>query len=160
MYIKLKEYNVYKFREPYQNINVVMYWIIEQTRASLPYALDRWTGYNSPEQIYNEFKAVTTYKNDPHGVELIQSLPTLLENNYHGIPGAGDCDCFTVGLLSILIANGFNDTYIVLVGNKRKAPQHIYLYTRVNDRIYILDNTQPMFNTERPYTYRQILPVK
>lgn len=63
-------------------------------------------GQNSnPESLFNFLKVNTIYKNDPNGIELIQSAGTLFENNYHGIRGAGDCDCFTVlclGCLSVL----------------------------------------------------------
>lgn len=148
-----------QFKQKYKDINDTLYWLIEQAKVSIPYAAEKFESYDNPRDIFNTFKLVTTYKNDPPGVELIQSLPTLIEDNYHGIPGAGDCDCFATSLIALLWANGFNKINIVLASRTKKYPQHIYLTVIYKDKEYILDATQPYYNSERHYPYKQYLPL-
>ena len=104
-------------------------------------------------------KLITVYHSDPKDVELIQSVPTLIENNYWGISGAGDCDCFTVLTIAACISNGWNDNQIVLKGRSKKNPVHIYSSTIVDDQLYTLDLTNTYINTEREYPLTQIIQL-
>lgn len=144
----------------YKDINQVLYYIIIQIKEGLPFAYTL-PEFHSPKKIFYFLKANTFYKNDFTGVELLQSLPTLLtENNRHGIKGAGDCDCFTIAALTILIANGFKENYIYLVGRSKMAPVHIYCSTVYNGKEYYMDLTNPKFNTIRKnYKYFQKIAV-
>lgn len=146
---------------PYQNLDHALRLFRKQVMEGVPYAQEQLPRFTSPEQIFKWLKLRTTYKNDPKGTELFQTLPTLLDDNYHGLTGSGDCDCFTIAALSVLLANGFTDCGIVLVGRKSWQPVHIYAYV-VDDggqRKY-LDLTNKVYNYERPYPYKQHIPFK
>jgi hypothetical protein len=146
---------------PYQNLDHALRLFRKQVMEGVPYAQQELPRFTSPEQIFNWLKLRTTYKNDPKGTELFQTLPTLLDDNYHGLTGSGDCDCFTIAALSILLANGFTDSGIVLVGRKSWQPVHIYAYV-VDDggQKKYLDLTNKVYNYERPYPYKQHIPFK
>ena len=147
------------FKKKYKNINDTLYWIIEQAKASYPYAVESFAQYDNPEQLFKVFKNLTHFRSDPKGTELIQSLPTLLENNWHGVAGGGDCDCFVTGLIALLWASGFHDMSIVLSGRTKGAPKHIYLYVYVNGERYTMDATEAYFDSEREYPYVQEIPI-
>ena len=146
---------------PYQNLDHALRLFRKQVIEGVPYAQEQLPRFTSPEQIFKWLKLRTTYKNDPKGTELFQTLPTLLDDNYHGLTGSGDCDCFTIAALSVLLANGFTDCGIVLVGRKSWMPVHIYAYV-VDDggQKKYLDLTNKIYNYERSYPYKQHIPFK
>lgn len=146
---------------PYQNLDHALRLFRKQVMEGVPYAQEQLPRFTSPEQIFKWLKLRTTYKNDPKGTELFQTLPTLLDDNYHGLTGSGDCDCFTIAALSILLANGFTDCGIVLVGRKSWQPVHIYAFVidDSGERKY-LDLTNKIYDYERPYPYKQHIPFK
>lgn len=153
------QYDTIEFTEPYEDINTVLYWLIEQAKAGVPYCEEKFPKFNDPAQMFQYFNKRVTYRNDPPKVELIQSPGTLFEANEHGISGAGDCDCFVTLLLSCAWANGWYDNYIVLYGRSKKWPSHISFMTRFNGRDYYMDLTEKRFNSERDYPLKQILPA-
>jgi hypothetical protein len=114
---------------------------------------------STPEDIFYYCKNRTTYKADG-GNELFQTAETLLENNVHGIPGAGDCDCFTILLLACLAARGYKNIGIVLVGRSPKNAVHIYVYVKEGNRTEFLDMTNNSYNYERFYPFKQLIPFK
>ncbi len=146
-------------KEPYQNINQVLKAMREQIIESLNYCIEELPQFDNPEQLFDFCKAITVYHKDPHGIELLQSVPTMLDNNYHGIAGAGDCDCFTILTIALCKAQAWNDNYIVLVGRKKVAPVHVYSAVRHNGKLYTLDLTNPYPNIERDYPYRQFVKL-
>ena len=98
-----------------------------QVRDSLNYA-DSYLTYNvTPKEIFHILKQNTTYKHDPVGVELLQSMPSLMDDNYWGHSGWGDCDCFSIAGIASCIVRGYKTRYVV-VGNDRNAPSHIYFH--------------------------------
>lgn len=117
------------------------------------------SGYMSPEDIFEWCKLRTHYKKDGFN-EVFQSVPTLFENNYHGVSGYGDCDCFSILLLSCLSAKGYKDIGIVLVGRSPFNAVHIYVYCVNNGIKQYLDLTNKKFNFERFYPYRQEIKFK
>lgn len=147
-----------QFTQKYKDINDTLYWLIEQSKAHLPYAMSL-PSFDTPQELFETFKFWTKYENDPRDRELIQGLHTLLEENYHGWPGLGDCDCFTCGLISLCWANGFNDLYIVLAGRNPRTPSHIYLMIDHDGESYVMDATEPYFDSERYYPFKQRLKI-
>ena len=147
-------------RMQYKNLNHALRLFKKQVTESIPYALEELPKFDSPQEAFKYLRKLVTYKKDPQGVELFQTLPTLIENNFHGITGAGDCDCFTIAALATLIANGFTDCGIVLVGRSPLNPVHIYAYVDVNGKREYFDLTNRTYNYERPYPYRQEIPYK
>lgn len=111
----------------------------------------------SPEGLFYFLKPQISYKKDPKGIELIQEAETLINNG-----GRGDCDCFTVLGLSSAYKLGFNPLYVVLVGNSKLAPTHIYMevYDKNKGKIVPFDLTNPKYNMERKYKFKQRIPFK
>lgn len=129
----------------------------EQARRSVPFArrfLPR--GKMTPAELFDYLKSETVYINDPEGIELLQSMPTLFsEKNIHGIYGAGDCDCFTLASLACFKAKRFTNYRIVLVGRSKSAPVHIY--SELNGKPFDLTNNT--YGAERNYPFKQVLPI-
>lgn len=143
----------------YTDINATMRGIILQVRDSIEWTRANMPIYSNPEQMYNNLKTLTTYRNDPPGVELLQSVQTLFENNYWGVSGAGDCDCFSILVLTCCLCNGWNEQEIILAGRSKLAPVHIWTKVKFGGKWYNMDLTQTFVNSVRPYKFTQALPV-
>jgi hypothetical protein len=144
---------------PYKGINQVMRAIRTQVIESVPYCQMNTPKFSSVENLYHYLKSRVKFVHDPEHEELLQSAPTLFDNNQHGTPGAGDCDCFTILTTATCIANGW-ECSIKLAGNSLKAPSHIYNEMRLpGGHWYTVDLTQPAFNRERKYKFYQTLPI-
>lgn len=86
-------------------------------------------------------------------------MQTLFENNYHGISGAGDCDCFVITATACFIVSGL-PCQIVLAGNKPDSYTHIYNRVKDFQEWINFDLTNPHFDTERAYKYKKIFDVE
>jgi hypothetical protein len=150
-----------QLRKRYVDLNDTLRAMKRQIIDGLPYA-EAVTPYNikTPRDLWNYLKPRLKYKNDPRNTELLQTYETLMLSNYHGKRGAGDCDCFTIATLTTGIIIGFDDMRIVLVGRDRSNAVHIYTVIYFNGNRYVLDFTEPRFNSERKYPYRQEIRVK
>jgi hypothetical protein len=146
--------------KPYKDINQVMDGIRTQIIDSVDYCYSRFSGFTDPRELFAYLKQITTYVPDPERIELLQTAQTLFENNYHGTPGAGDCDCFTILAHACFIANGFGVSSIVLTGRDPHLPVHIYSLIKNGSQVYIFDLTNPFIDMERFYPYKQVLPIK
>ena len=144
---------------PYTDINATMRGIRTQVIDSIDYVCENLPSYSTPESMFNSLKSMVTYKNDPPGVELLQSVQTLFEQNYWRIPGAGDCDCFSILVLTACLCNGWNEQRIVLAGRSKLAPVHIWSEVKHNGKWCAMDLTQPFINSTREYKYKQYLYV-
>jgi len=144
---------------PYTDINATMRGIRTQVIDSLDYCVNSMPRFADPESMFNCLRNMVRYKNDPEGIELLQSVPTLFEANYWGVRGSGDCDCFTILVLAMCVANGFNDQEIILAGRSKVAPVHIWSRVKYGGQWYEMDLTQPFFNTCRKYKFIQRLKV-
>jgi len=142
---------------PYKDINQVMKGMRTQIIDSLDYCVTELPKFRTPEQMFEFCRLMTHYKQDPKGNELLQSVPTLMDNNYWGKSGTGDCDCFTILTVAMCIANGWNDNFIVLVGRGKVAPVHVYSAVEFDGKLITLDLTNPYPNIERDYKYWQFV---
>jgi len=133
--------------------------IRQQVIDSLEFCVNEMPRFDDPEQMFKALKNMVTYKNDPPGTELLQSVPTLFKNNYWGIPGAGDCDCFSILVLSMCVANGWNKQEIILAGRSKLMPVHIWTVVYFEGKRYAMDLTNAYCNIERDYKFIQVLPV-
>ena len=143
--------------EKYTNIDRVLEGLIYQVNDSINFCRSEFPKFSTPEKMFNFLRLITTYHKDPEDIELIQSVPTLLDNNYWGISGAGDCDCFSVLTLAACYANGWNNNQIVLKGRSKKNPVHIYSSTVLQNEVYNMDLTNAYINVVREYPLTQIL---
>ncbi len=143
---------------PYVSLKHTLGKLKDQVIYSLPYMEDYIPdNITSPEQLFYHLKSLTTYKKDPKGIELLQSVPTLMDRG-----GRGDCDCFTILTLAACAYMGFNLQWVKLVGKTKIAPSHIYsvVYDPNRKKICSMDLTNAYYCTERPYNYQQLLNVK
>lgn len=144
----------------YTDINATMRGIRTQVIDSINFYLEEMPIFDDPEQMFNNLKNYVIYKNDPDGIELLQSAETLLtKNNYWGVPGMGDCDCFSILVLTACICHKWNKQRIVLAGRSKIAPVHIWTEVYYKGKWYSMDLTQKLFNTTRPYKFIQYLYV-
>lgn len=144
-----------RYKIPYTGLNDSLKHLRIQIIDSLPYTVKNLPKFSTPEQVFNFCKSKFNYKNDPQGIELFQSVPTLLENG-----GFGDCDCATIFCICMLLNSGFTNCGIVLVGRNKLNPSHIYAYCIDKDEKQILDLTNKKFNFERYYPFKQSIPFK
>lgn len=149
-----------RYKIPYPGLNESLKHLKTQVIHSLPYGVRNLPRFETPEQIFNYCKSRYTFKNDPPGVELFQTVPTLLTDNEKGQSGEGDCDDATIFVLTTALISGFTDLGIVLTGRTKHQPTHIYAYIMDNGKREILDLTNPKFNQERPYPFKQFIPFK
>lgn len=145
-----------EFKKPYVDINDTLRHIRLQVKEGIDWSKTNIPNFTSPIDLYYWLRIRTTYKNDPEGIELLQSAPTLFENNFHGIPGAGDCDCFSILTLTALNKQKFKSTpWIKLAGRNKNFPVHIWAGTDIKGEEIALDLTNKKPYEERPYTYIQ-----
>jgi hypothetical protein len=147
------------FIVPYKDINQTMQGIRTQVVDSLQFCADSMPVFSNPDQMWHGLKQMVRYKHDPAGIELLQSVQTLFDNNYWGVSGSGDCDCFSILVLAMCCVHGWTDQRIVLAGRSKEAPVHIWTEIKWNNDWYCMDLTQPFFNLPRKYKYTQYLYV-
>jgi hypothetical protein len=58
-----------------------------------------------------------------------------------------------------LFASGFEDNEIILCGNSKSAPVHIYCRTFFDGRWLALDLTEDYFDEERHYNFYQAIQI-
>lgn len=113
----------------------------------------------TPREIFKYLRKQVVYVNDPPGVELIQSMPTMFSYlNPHNIWGAGDCDCFSVAASACLLVCG-HPVDIALVGRNPDNAVHIYCMTGIYGPVVAFDLTNQRYGQERYYPYKQTLPL-
>lgn len=139
----------------YKNLTHTLKALKIQVIDSLPY-MGKYlpNDIDTPEQLFIYLRSKFNYKSDPKGVELLQMAHTLLDRG-----GYGDCDCGTILTLASCWHFRFTPTYVSLVGKSKNTPSHIYSEVWDNDRkeICAMDLTNPYYNMERNYPYKQRL---
>jgi transglutaminase-like putative cysteine protease len=148
-----------RYKEPYKNIKHTMREFGRQVAYSVPYAANWMPMTDSPRHMFHVLKQNTTYKNDPPGVELLQRMESLFEDNYHGVSGAGDCDCFTIAAVACAVANDI-PVRICIVGNSPKGPSHVYCEMKENGKWVAFDLVNAFYGETKPYKYKKIIAVK
>ena len=148
-----------KMKVPYKNIGHTVEMMGKQIEDSLDYATSFAPGESNPRHLFHILKQNLTYHNDPPGVELLQSFPSMMENNYWGIPGAGDCDCFTIAAEACCIENDI-PVRIVIVGNSADAPSHVYAEVLDPNQGWTpFDLVNPFYGQTKDYTYEKRISV-
>ena len=110
----------------YKDLDQVIRLIRAKIKESIPFARKTVPNYiHTAPDLFDWLKKKLVYIPDPKGIELLQSMQSLFLDNYHGIKGGGDCDCFVVTGAACLEAMGI-DYKIVLSGNG-KSPTHVFL---------------------------------
>jgi hypothetical protein len=141
---------------PYKNLKHTLLSLKIQVEDSLPFISNYIPKHiASPEELFYFLKDLTTYKSDPKGVELLQTVQTLMDRG-----GRGDCDCFTILVLTSCIYLNFSPQTVALVGKTKYSPSHIYslVYDKKKKKMCSMDLTNPYYDTERSYKFKQTLP--
>lgn len=141
---------------PYKDLSTTLKALKTQVIDSLPSISDYVPDtIKSPEELFYFLRSITTYKKDPKGVELLQMVSTLMKRG-----GKGDCDCFTILSLTACIYLGFDKLNVILVGRTKNSPSHIYInvWDKEKKSYCIFDLTNPYYDYERKYNFKQTLP--
>lgn len=147
-----------KMKIPYKDIGHTIEMMGRQIEDSLGYAAGFAPGEPDPKHLFFILKQNLVYHNDPEGIELLQSFPSMMENNYWGIPGAGDCDCFTIAAVACCIENGI-PVRIVIVGNSPAAPSHVYCEVLDQGKWIPFDLVNSQYGETRSYAYKKYIDV-
>lgn len=144
----------------YKDIHETMKFLYIQIKDSLEYA-DAWlpSGIKTPSELYSILKANTVFINDGKD-EILQEMPTLMDQNLNvwGVAGGGDCDCFTISVSACCLILNFK-TKIVLAGRSQHTPVHIYNLVYDQGVWCPFDLTNRFYKEVRKYPYTQNLPV-
>jgi hypothetical protein len=145
----------------YKSLKHTLLQLKKQVEDSLPH-VGKYvpSDIETPEELFYFLRENVKYKKDPKGIELLQTVQTLMsKNNYHGKPGAGDCDCFTILVLASNIHLDFGPQQVALVGKSKISPSHIYslVYDEEKNKMCAMDLTNPYYCMERSYPYKQTL---
>lgn len=149
-------------KKRYTDINDCLKHIRLQVEESINFANRFVPKCKNPIQLFLWLKPHLKYKLDPNNTELLQSFPTLINNNYYGTPGAGDCDCFSIAMLAACSVQKWPGAkiYIKLVGRNKFTPVHIYTGVDIAGKEYNLDLTNKIPLKERNYPYKQKIYFK
>ena len=139
-------------KEKYTTLQRTLDMMQLQIQESLSFARNFVPRGETPRSLFTLLKQHTTYRHDPPGVELLQSMPTLMHRNFYGIPGAGDCDCFTITAVACCKVENI-PVRIVVVGNTRKNPTHVYCEVLDAGRWTAFDLCSPFYGETKKYRY-------
>jgi hypothetical protein len=139
----------------YPGIVETLNYLVLQIKDSLDFAGKFIKKYNikTPEQLFNTFKKLITYKNDPKGTEYIQSFQTFAKNGF-----IGDCDCFTVASCACLYMLGYK-TGFVLQARQKNYPRHIFSAYFDKGKWKAFDLTNRVIHYHRDYPLTQLVTI-
>jgi len=149
----------------YINLKDVLYQIGNQAKKDVDFFQKKLPQYiTTPQELFLYLSTLTSFKDDPPNVELIQGPKNLFQKNYWGVPGQGDCDCLTTLSICCFLATQIlpvSSIEIVLAGRNKKDAVHIYLSVKDQNGLwYAFDLTEPNFGIKRKYPYLQKIPLK
>ena len=148
-----------ELKEKYTTLQRTLDCMQLQIEDSLSFARNFVPRGETPRSLFALLKQHTTYRHDPPGVELLQSMPTLMHRNFYGIPGAGDCDCFCIAAVSCCVVENI-PVRIVVVGNTAKNPTHVYAEVLDGGRWTAFDLCSPFYGETKKYRYLSRINVK
>ena len=147
-----------KMKIPYKNLHHTIEMMGKQIEESIPYAQKFVPRDCDAKELFWILRNNVKYVNDPDGIELLQSMPSMFEDNYHGIPGAGDCDCFTITAIACCLVSNI-PCRIVVVGNNPSAPSHVYAEVMDNGKWIPFDLVNAYYGETKNYAYKTYIDV-
>lgn len=144
---------------PYRDLQYTIDKMQVQIEDSLDYAARFVPMGTRPRQLFWLLKQHTVYKNDPPGVELLQSMPSLMEKNFWGVPGAGDCDCFSITAAACCRVLNI-PCRLVVVGQTKTAPTHVYVEVMDGGKWVPFDLVNTFYGEVKKYRYISTINVK
>jgi hypothetical protein len=146
------------YQYEYISLTDVLCKIVQQAKKDVNWLKGQLPkNIDNPETLFYYLKSVTSYQDDPKNVELIQSPKSLFLKNWYGVPGRGDCDCFSCLTICALLALGYEpkDISIILTGRKPKEAVHIFI--KIENNYFDLTNT--FFGEIRKYPFYQKINI-
>ena len=149
-------------KKNYTDLNDCLRHIRYQVEDSRNFAKNFVPKFNNPIEFFFWLKPYLNYQLDPDGTELLQSFQTLINKNYYGQSGRGDCDCFTIAQLSACIEQKWKECeiWIKLCGRNKTHARHIYGGVDFKGKEIALDFTNKLPGVERFYPYVQKIYLK
>ena len=149
-------------KKNYTDLNDCLRHIRYQVEDSRNFAKNFVPKFNNPIEFFFWLKPYLNYQLDPDGTELLQSFQTLINKNYYGQSGRGDCDCFTIAQLSACIEQNWKgcEIWIKLCGRNKTHARHIYGGVDFKGKEIALDFTNKLPGVERFYPYVQKIYLK
>jgi len=149
-------------KKRYKDLDDTMRHIRLQVEESLPFAAEFVPSFRNPVDLFHWLKPKLKYRKDPPGIELLQSFPTLMRHNFYGVPGTGDCDCFSIAVLAACAVQPWNGAkqWVKLAGRNKREAVHIWTGVTWHGKDYALDMTNQLPLQERDYQYIQKFYVK
>lgn len=149
-----KNYSTLKADYNYVSLRNTLNMLDRQIEVSIPFARDFCANVaQNPYSLFRFLKTQVTYQDDPPGIELIQSMPSLFLDNYYGVPGMGDCDCFSVAACASMLALGIPTGYTIF-GNG-KWPTHICADSYYQGQHTYFDLVAPSLGVVKPYKWSE-----
>lgn len=146
------------YKVKYKNLQHTLDAMGRQIYDSLDYAEGFVTRGTKPKELFWFLKTMTSYKNDPPGVELLQSMPSLFMNNFWGKSGSGDCDCLSI--CAVACCKVLNiPCRLVVVGNSPTAPSHVYVEVKDNGSWVPFDLVNTFYGETKKYRYISTINV-
>jgi hypothetical protein len=149
--------------EKYKNLDHTLKAMKSQIIDSVDFALNNSPVFENPKHLWMWLKPQLTFKSDGkykgEKRELLQTMQTMMTGKVWGKKGLGDCDCFVITTIVLMIANNWGNIKIVLTGRNKLIPVHIYTVIYWNGKRQVLDFTNSQFNYERVYPYKQEIAV-
>jgi len=146
-----------QLKKKYVDINDTLRHIRLQVKEGIGWAQQNVPYCINPVDLYYWMRIRTKYVLDPDGVELLQSADTMMTDaNYHGITGAGDCDCFSILTLTAINNQKWKGKpWIKLAGRSKSNPVHIWAGIDYKGEEIAMDLTNKKCGEERSYPYVQ-----
>lgn len=129
-------------------VTVVLRVLDENRDDTREFAKQFTPDYDGMEELWHFVKEKIKYREDPDGVQWIQT-PAYL---WH-LTRTGDCKSFTVFITSILHHLGVPYIVRFVSYDRSKVPSHVYPIAFINKRPVIMDAVFTAFDLEKPYRY-------
>jgi len=146
------------YQYEYISLEDVLFRIVQQARKDVNWLKSQLPkNIDNAENLYYYLQSVTSYQDDPKDIELIQSPKSLFLKNWYGIPGRGDCDCFSCLTICALLAIGYQPKEISIILTGRKPKEAVHIFIEVDENAFDLTNS--FYGEIRKYPYFQKINI-
>lgn len=140
------------FKGTYQTLKAMN----SQARGGVKFCAHHF-GSQTPLELFSHLKRVTTYTADPENIELVHGPRSLFQDNYHGKPGAGDCDDLATLARACFLAQGLKN-YFVIGGDSPEGWGHVWNAVHVGNGLYKpFDLVHDRYGCVFPFKYVRVV---
>jgi hypothetical protein len=127
-------------------ITVVLKVLEENRQDTGDFAREFTPDFSGMEELWHFVKENIRYREDPDGVQWIQTPAYLWHHTRRG-----DCKSFTVFIASVLHHLGIPYLIRFVSYDRSKVPSHVYPIAFIQNSPVIMDAVYIDFNLEKPY---------